>query len=294
MNKILIYKEINENTIKNVLKTHFLMSERFIRKLKNEKRIKCNNENVYLDYKLKKDDILTINIEFEETSENIIAENLPINILYEDDFILIINKESNMVVHPTCLHQNHTLANAVQFYLENKNEHTKIRFVNRLDRDTTGIVIFAKSEYIQECLSKQMQENIFHKEYIAIVTGIVEKLEDTISFPIKRDETSIMLRKTAPDGESAITHYKVIKYLRNNTTLINYKLETGRTHQIRVHSKAIGHPILGDDLYGEKSQFINRQALHAYKIIFNHPITKQTLEIIAEIPDDMKNIINHY
>jgi len=292
MEKMLVYKAESEVLIKNVLKQHFEMSERFIRKLKLNKRIKCNGQNVYLDYKLACNDILTINIAFDEISENIVAENLHINVLYEDEFVMAINKPPNMVVHPTCLHQSHTLANAIQYYLEQKNEKTKIRFVNRLDRDTSGIVVFAKSEYIQECLVKQMEKNIFKKEYIAIVEGIVKEKSGVVDYPIKRDESSIMLRKIAEDGEKAVTHFEVVKELKNNMTLMKYYLETGRTHQIRVHSKAIGHTILGDDLYGKSSRLINRQALHAYKVSFIHPITKEILQIIADIPPDIKSIID--
>ena len=284
--KILRYKVEEECVVRNVLKNHFLMSERFIRKLKKAQRIKCNDENVYLDYKLQKNDVLTIDIEFDEVSDGIEAENIPLDVLYEDDFMLIVNKPSNMVVHPTCLHQNHTLANAVSYYLASKNELTTIRFVNRLDKDTTGVVIFAKSEYIQECLVRSGYE----KEYIAILDGVIDMPCGTIDLAIKRDESSIMLRKIDCNGERAITHFEVLKVF-NDMTLMRYMLETGRTHQIRVHSKAIGATILGDDLYGKKSELIDRQALHAHKISFIHPITKEKIEVVAEVPEDMQKII---
>jgi 23S rRNA pseudouridine1911/1915/1917 synthase len=177
----------------------------------------------------------------------------------------------------------------VKFYLDSKNEKIKMRFVNRLDRDTTGIVIFAKSEYIQESLAMQMQDGTLIKEYRTIVEGIL-KDSGTIDKPIKRQEGSIMLREVAEDGERAVTHYEVLQNM-NNMSLIKVILETGRTHQIRVHMKSIGHPLVGDDLYGNKSELIDRQALHAYKMVFIHPVTKQRMEFAAKIPADMEKII---
>ena len=239
---------------------------------------------------LKPDDILTVDINFDETSE-ILPENIPLDIIFEDDYLIIINKPANTVVHPTCLHREHTLANAVQFYLNQHNIHTKIRFVNRLDKDTTGLIIFAKSEYIQESFTQQMKQNTFEKEYIAVVKGDVRQKEGIITFPITRDENSIMLRKIAPDGENAVTHFEVLKKLKNGNTLMKFVLKTGRTHQIRVHSKAIGHPILGDGLYDTASSLIDRQALHAYKVSFVHPVAHEKMEFFADIPEDIKNII---
>ena len=193
-----------------------------------------------------------------------------------------------MVVHPTCLHQSGTLANFVKYYLENKDEQIKIHFVNRLDRETSGVIVLSKNEYAQDILTKQMQSRLFTKEYIAIVYGIIEQDFGTI----EREPDSIMTRMVAIDGDKAVTHFEVIKRMED-MTVIRLKLETGRTHQIRVHCKAIGHPILGDGLYSErKTDLINRQALHSYKTCFVHPITKKKLEIVADLPSDMKKIID--
>ena len=166
----------------------------------------------------------------------------------------------------------------------------KIRPVNRLDRDTTGIVIFAKNEYIQECLIKQMVNKSFKKEYVAILEGLLKKISGTIDASISRKTGSIIERCIDKSGAKAISHYEVIKK-NNNLSLVKFILETGRTHQIRVHSKYIGHPIVGDTLYGKNSNLISRQALHCYKLAFVHPITKKEIEIISEIPNDMKTLI---
>ena len=156
-----------------------------------------------------------------------------------------------------------------------------------MDRNTSGIVIFAKNEYIQECLIKQMKTKELKKEYLAIVCGILENSSGTLNFPIARKEGSIIERCVNPNGDPAITHYDVLKTF-NNLSLVHIVLETGRTHQIRVHFSYINHPVLGDTLYGNPSDLIARQALHSYKISFIHPITKENITITAPLPSDMK------
>ena len=289
MSRIITYDVQITETVKNILKNKLKMSERFIRKIKLNDKITCDNKHLKINDTVEAGNILTIDLNFEEESENIDAINMPLDILYEDDWLIVINKPSNMVVHPSVLHRTDSLANAVKFYLDSKNEKIKMRFVNRLDRDTTGIVIFAKSEYIQESLAMQMQDGTLVKEYRTIVEGILEG-SGTIDKPIKRQEGSIMLREVADDGERAVTHYEALQNM-NNMSLVKVILETGRTHQIRVHMKSIGHPLVGDDLYGNKSELISRQALHAYKMEFIHPVTKEKMEFIAEIPDDMGNVM---
>ena len=284
MPRIITYKTQSTETLKKLK-----MSERCIRKLKLNEKITCNGKHLKINDTVESGNILTVDLNFEEESENIESIEIPLDILYEDDWLIVINKPANMVVHPSVLHRTDTLANAVKFYLENKNEKIKMRFVNRLDRDTTGIVIFAKSEYIQESLASQMQDGRLIKEYRTMVEGILEG-NGTIDKPIKRQEGSIMLREVSDDGERAVTHYEVLQNM-NNMSLIKVILETGRTHQIRVHMKSIGHPLVGDDLYGNKSELISRQALHAYRMEFIHPVTGETMEFIAEIPEDMKKMM---
>ena len=171
MPRIITYDVQTTETVKNILKNKLKMSERFIRKLKLDNRISYNNNVVKINDIVEPGNILTINLNFEEESENIDSIEMPFDILYEDDWLIVINKPANMVVPPSVLHRTDSLANAVKFYLESKNEKIKMRFVNRLDRDTTGIVIFAKSEYIQESLAKQMQENCHTKNSIWINNG---------------------------------------------------------------------------------------------------------------------------
>lgn len=169
------------------------------------------------------------------------------------------------------------------------NNHKKIRAINRLDRDTSGIVLFAKNEYIQEMMARKVR---MKKEYIAIVEGTLKEKEGTIQQPIQRKSGSIMEREVSEEGQDAITHYSVIKEVQNNTlSILKIRLETGRTHQIRVHLSYLGNPILGDTLYGNASTYIARQALHAYYLGFTHPISNKMIEIYAPLPIDMKKIL---
>ena len=173
----------------------------------------------------------------------------------------------------------------VKYYLNN---NKKIRPINRLDRDTSGIVLFAKNEYIQELMINNTK---IKKEYIAITDGILKEKSGTIDLPIARKPGSIMERQVSEEGQTAITHYEVIRQIQDRFTLVKLELGTGRTHQIRVHLSHIGAPILGDTLYSKETDLISRQALHAHKITFTHPITQNTVEIIAPIPNDISNVI---
>lgn len=273
----------------DVLKNEFLLSARLITKLKQSNNIFFNEEITYTKKLVCSNDVVSVLIDFVEDNSNIVATNIPLDIIYEDEYLLAINKPANMPVHPSMLHYEETLSNAVKYYFDTLNLKRKIRIVNRLDKDTSGIVIFAKNEYIQECLIKQMKTKELKKEYLAIVTGYLQKKSDTLCFPISRKEGSIIERTVNPNGDIAITHYNILKE-QNNLSLVHVFLETGRTHQIRVHFSHINHPILGDTLYGTPSPLINRQALHSYKITLLHPISKQILTLEAPIPNDMKFI----
>lgn len=273
----------------DILKNEFLLSARLITKLKQSNNIFFNEEITYTKKLVCANDVVSVLIDFVEDNSNIVATNIPLDIIYEDEYLLAINKPANMPVHPSMLHYEETLSNAVKYYFDTLNLKRKIRIVNRLDKDTSGIVIFAKNEYIQECLIKQMKTKEFKKEYLAIVTGYLQKKSDTLCFPISRKEGSIIERTVNPNGDIAITHYNILKE-QNNLSLVHVFLETGRTHQIRVHFSHINHPILGDTLYGTPSPLINRQALHSYKITFLHPISKQVLTLESPIPNDMKFI----
>lgn len=287
-----IDKDEHYDNVLHVLKEQFLLSDRLITKLKKANKIYLNDLPTYTKKSVTMGDTVSVLIDFEEDNSNIVASNIPLNIIYEDDYLLVLNKPANIAIHPSILHFDNSLSNGVKFYFDKLGLKKKIRIVNRLDRNTSGIVIFAKNEYIQECLIKQMKTNEFKKEYLAIAKGILESKSGTLNFPIARKEGSIIERTVTSDGDSAITHYNVVKEF-NNLSLVHIVLETGRTHQIRVHFSHIGHPILGDTLYGSPSELINRQALHSYKLTFIHPVTKKVLSLEAPLPNDIKNIINN-
>lgn len=287
-----IDKDEHYDNVLHVLKEQFFLSDRLITKLKKANKIYLNDLQTYTKKSLTVGDTVSVLIDFEEDNSNIVASNIPLNIIYEDDYLLVLNKPANIAIHPSILHFDNSLSNGVKFYFDKLGLKKKIRIVNRLDRNTSGIVIFAKNEYIQECLIKQMKTNEFKKEYLAIAKGILESKSGTLNFPIARKEGSIIERTVTSDGDSAITHYDVVKEF-NNLSLVHIVLETGRTHQIRVHFSHIGHPILGDTLYGSPSELINRQALHSYKLTFIHPVTKKVLSLEAPLPNDIKNIINN-
>ncbi len=279
------YKNINE-----ILSLEFKISTRLKNKLIKKNMLFLNNTTCDTRAPVKVGDKLIIDFNYEEDNSNIVPNGMDLDIIYEDDWLLIVNKPSGIAIHPSILHFNNSLSNGIRFYFDKIGLKKKIRPVNRLDKDTSGLVIFAKCEYIQECLSLQMQEGILKKEYLCLVSGTINPKSGTINLPIARKEGSIMERCIDEKGKQAITHYKVIKEFKNYS-LVECRLETGRTHQIRLHMASIGHPLLGDTLYGTSSSLISRQALHSYKIKFIHPITKKEIELIAKLPQDINTCI---
>jgi len=288
----LIYKAQKEISINEILNNEFNISTRLKNKLIKNKLIFVNSKFIDTRSIVQTGDIITIDLSFPEDNSNIIPRQMDLDIVYEDKHLLAINKPAGLAVHPSILHFEDSLANGVKYYFDTINLKKKIRAINRIDLNTSGLVLFAKNQYIQECLIKQMNTNVFKKTYLAIVSGHFKKKIGTINAPISRKENSIIERCISPNGQSAITHYEVMQEF-NNYSLVKCILETGRTHQIRVHMAHIGHPLLGDNLYnpGENLILINRQALHSYKMEFIHPVTQNTILLEANLFEDMKNLI---
>ena len=291
---MLLKYTVNENdnyiNLKDLLKNYFEISDRLLVKLKHNKKLFINGEHVSINAPLQPNDDVTVLIDFVEDNSNIVPVQMDLDIIYEDEGFIVINKPAGIPVHPSINHFEDSLSNGVKYYFNKLGLKKIIRPVNRLDKDTSGLIIFAKNEYIQECLVKQIKCKQFIKEYIAICNGVFEKKSGTINAPIARKEKSIIERCIAENGDVAITHYEVVKSFKNYTA-VKCILETGRTHQIRLHMKYIGHPILGDTLYSSSSNLINRQALHAYRISFVHPITRKQIQFEAPLPDDMKHLL---
>lgn len=285
--------EENNKTIKQILKERLFISDRLLTFLKKNSLILYNNDKITnLNILARLNSTVTVDLNFEEDNNNIVPIKMDLKIIYEDEALLIIDKPAGIPVHPSILHYTNSLSNGVKYYFDSINLKKKIRPVNRLDRNTSGIVIFAKNQYIQECLIHQMQTKEFKKTYLAVVEGHLKKLNGTIDAPITRKENSIIERCVAENGEKSITHYKVLKQnFEKNYDIVECLLETGRTHQIRVHLSYIGHPLIGDTLYGNNSKYISRQALHAYKVEFIHPITNKLTQFTSDIPKDFVSFI---
>lgn len=277
-------------TINQILKANFKFSSRFKTKIKFQKLVDLNGVPAPGFIRPELGDIISIRLP-EETSD-FPAEDIPINVLYEDDDLMFVNKQPGVIVHPTKGHPLHTIANGIMKYMQDNEQSYKIRFANRIDMDTSGIVIVAKHANSQHDISHQMRANMIHKQYVAIVNGVIEDDQFTIDKPIGRpNEESIQRTVLSEGGKDAITDVKVLKRFDNHT-LVEVTLHTGRTHQIRVHLTHIGHPITGDHLYGgDAPELMDRQALHAAKMILKHPMTGETLEIEAPLPDDMKKCL---
>lgn len=244
----------------------------------------------YVNEKLSPGDLLKIRLIETELSQKILPVNLPLSIVYEDEDILIVNKPADMPIHPSMHHYENTLANGVMWYFAQKNTAYTFRCITRLDRDTTGLTLLAKNMYAAGVLSKAMKNRQIHKEYRAVCKGIVPKA-GTICAPIARTADSAIERCVDFNrGEEAITHYRLEK-TNGALSLVHLLLETGRTHQIRVHMNYIGHPLVGDFLYNASDHTMDRQALHCCCLKFLHPVTGAELVFESPLPADMRRLL---
>ena len=230
---------------------------------------------------VKSGDIIILNLPFEVNNINPVKGNL--SVLWEDEYIIVYDKPYDMPVHPTKIHQNDTLANLDAYRQRELSESYRFRAINRLDKDTSGIVVIAKDRYTASYLSGNVD-----KTYFAVCEGIINT-SGTIDRPIKVMEGRSIQRVCADDGVKSVTHYKPL-ILKNSCTLLEINLETGRTHQIRTHFSSIGHPLLGDDMYGGSLERIERQALHCGEVSFIHPFSKEKIIIKSDLPNDMKKL----
>ena len=267
-------------------------SHRLVVKLRNSPTgLTIGGELAFTIHRLQAGEILIATLE-EENSQNIVPVELPLNIVYEDEDILVVNKDAGVPIHPSQGHFDHTLANAVAWYYQSKGQTLVYRAINRLDRDTTGLLVIAKHLLAGCILSDQMLNRQIHRQYRAIVCGKTEK-EGIIDAPIGRAEDSTVLRRIDFEhGETARTRYRLLSYdEEKDLSYISLKLDTGRTHQIRVHMSYIGHPLPGDFLYNPDYRYISRQPLHSYGLEFIHPLTGEPLSFTAHLPADMAALV---
>lgn len=255
------------------------------------KSILVNGEHYYMRQKLHTGDQLKVCIQETDCSEKIPPVEIPLDIVYEDEDIIVINKPAGMPIHPSLNHYTNSMANALAWYYQKQNKPFIFRCCNRLDRDTSGLTVVAKHLVSGNILSAMVYRREIHREYLAIVRGQVTPESGTINAPLARKPGTIIERTVDWEhGETAITHYRVVEE-KNGHSLVSLKLETGRTHQIRIHMKHLGYPLIGDYLYNPDMEYITRQALHSHRLCFPHPITGKMLEFTAPLPTDMQNVL---
>ncbi|MBU7318570.1 RluA family pseudouridine synthase [Paenibacillus oleatilyticus] len=314
--------------LRTILQKRMGVSRKLLSRLKlTEQGITVNGERKYIDVKVRAGDRVAARMET-EASDDILPQPLPIDILYEDDELLVLNKEAGMIVHPTHGHYTDTLANGVVHYWREKGVSFRFRPVHRLDQETSGVLAVAKNPYVHQQISEEMQAHGLKKEYIALVHGVISSDEGTVDAPIDRNPLAPHVRIVTPTGYPAVTHYRVERRF-HEATLVRLWLETGRTHQIRVHMRHLGHPLLGDKMYGPggtadevelasvegvpvadrsatqqqaapsvcqagspaSDYGMERQALHACTLGLTHPVTRRRMEFHAPLPADMERCI---
>lgn len=265
---------------------------KLIKVLKGKQLIKVNNEFRSYQDTVKKGDTLRVTIPDEEIDMTIAHQDIPLDIVYEDEYFLVINKPYDMAVMVTKSHMEGTLSNALCYYYDQHEIHSKVHLVNRLDKDTCGLLIVAKNRFIKFLLSDHIKTTI-DRQYYAIVDGILTAKSGTIDLPIGKPDEESMIRAVMENGADAVTEYKVIKeFIR--FSLLKITLETGRTHQIRVHMSHFNYPIVGDSLYNPHFKPDEKMLLCSYRVAFNHPITGQPLNFEIDMPDNFKSFMKKY
>ena len=290
-------------SINQILRSNYKFSARFRTKMKYQSLVDLNGTPAPGYIKPEVGDVIAVRLP--EEKSDFAPEDIPLDIIFEDDDLILINKQPGIIVHPTKGHPDHTIANAVMKYMADSGQSFKVRFANRIDMDTTGIIIVCKNANAQNELSNQMRHNTVVKRYIALVEGDISNDHFNIDLPIGRpDEVSIQRTVMCEGGKEALSEVKVLRRLMlfpkdegahpdaKPYTLVEVTLHTGRTHQIRVHLSHIGHPIAGDSLYGGGTDLISRQALHAHYIEFDHPHSSERVSFEAPLPEDMDQVIN--
>lgn len=278
-------------TLEQFIQRTWCFSNRLVRHLKAHRgSLRVNDRSRTVRYKLRKGDVVHIHFPPEERSDTLRAEKIPIKVVYEDDHLLMINKPAGLPMSPSPNHPSRTLANGIIYYYDQQSLAYTVHFVTRLDRETSGLVLVAKHRYMHALCNEMLLNNNINRSYEAIVEGIVSPDEGTIDQPIGRKDGSLIERQIdLSRGKRAITHYRVHKRAETRS-YVKIQLETGRTHQIRVHFSALGYPLLGDTLYGEQTTDLHRHALHCSRLSFIHPFTKKIISFTVPIPTDMNMI----
>lgn len=274
-----------------ILKRRFHFSRRLLQTLKQGERVWVDGKFTYMTARGKAGEKLTLALQSsaDDGDTSIPGENLPLDILYEDEYLLAVNKPAGQVVHPTPRYPEHTLGNAVAGYWQRQGEPRPFRPVHRIDRNTSGVVLIAKNRFAHQQLAWQIEHGLVEKTYLGFIPGHLTDHEGIWSGPIGLAEGSYIQHTVRSDGLPALTHYRTLKTYKE-ASLLEFILATGRTHQIRVHCRFAGHPLLGDDLYGGDTTRISRQALHSFRYRFKHPAGKEIITIKAPLPQDLRQL----
>jgi len=293
LNKVtfIVDEDSKGRKLKDYLKNAAKFSSRLTRGAARDGRISVNGKVVNLRFILAPGDKIEFDVEKEE-SQNVEPEKIPLEIVYEDPDIIVVNKRPFMVVHPTKSYQSGTLANGLLYYFSERGEDCIVRLVSRLDMNTSGLILVAKNQFAHMALARDMHKEEFKKKYLAIVHGNLDEKAGVIDAPIFKPDEAGIKRIIDERGQESITHYRILESCPLGD-LVELELETGRTHQIRVHLAHMGHPLFGDTLYSSEDdeEYINRQALHAYGLSFPHPRTGEIISLEAGMPEDMEELM---
>lgn len=286
----------NGEKVLTILKRRMNCSGTLVKRLKSNNTIFLNGMATMSNVTVNSGDVVSIDVLEHRINDNVPAQDIPIDVVFEDDFFIAVNKPAGIAVHPAGNYVHSTLANALRFYFHKQGIDMTVRPVGRLDRNTSGVVIFAKNAHVMTRMIESLGNADAKKIYVGLVHGCPDKFSGLIDLPIKRSSDSIISRVTADDGKPSQTLYNVIETYKE-ASLVEFRLLTGRTHQIRLHSSEIGCPLIGDGIYGDDEKtkdIIDRHALHCSSVSFTHPFTLKYISITAPIPDDMMLAISHY
>lgn len=266
------------------------ISAKALARLKHHGQVLVNGEPYLLKDRIKSGDYISLHYPPQQISKYLEPQVLPLDIVFEDRDVMVINKRAGICVHPTKGHPQGTLANGMLYHWVARGETAYVHFVNRLDKDTSGLVLVAKHTYGAQQLFRQQEKGIISRKYMGLVKGKVQESAGTINLPVGRLPGKTTKRMVSPEGLPAVTHFQVIEII-GNYTLLELSLETGRTHQIRVHLSHLGYPLVGDELYGGECFLASRQLLHACRLSFTHPRTGEKLDFNVPLPEDMERVI---
>jgi len=275
--------------VSTILRSQLKFSRGAIRRLKRCAGLTVNDQAVRLNALVQAGDL--IRVDFQDDEQPVIPQDMPLDILYEDEHVLAVDKPSNLLVHPLSYHLLDTLANGVIYHWQRQGLSSKFRAVSRLDKDTSGVMLIAKNSYSCHQLAVQMKNGLCRREYLAVVQGRIAVDSGSIDLPIGRPIDGSLIFGVTAQGKEAVTHFTVMQRFAG-ASLVKLRLETGRTHQIRVHLRHFGYPLMGDDLYGGSLELIQRQALHSWRLEFTHPVTGELMQLEAPLPADLTALIH--